>query len=1158
MKPNRWISPYLRRLLIAQLCGLTVAVTTTHAQAVKDPATEPANPTQTPPDKNAKAAPTPKPKETEVTKADTTNKPEEDDAIRMSAFQVTTEKDKGYLGGNAMSGTRLNSDIDDIAASVTVITKQQLMDTAAIDINDIFAYEVSTEGTRTYTANFNDGKADVDQVALNPETANRVRGVGSANIAVGNFAASSSIPIDTYNVDAVEISRGANSSIFGVGEVSGTVNLVPASANVTRQTTRVQGSVTSYGSTRGTVDINRPIIKNMLAVRINGVVENKEFLRKPSYDKTRRYQLGLTFKPFSRTTFSASYEKFKESYSRPNSVTPREYMTYWNQYGRPSWDPTTNTWSYTNAAGVLVTGNQAVKTNGNNITDFPSSTDPTKPDVRLVGTGSNRVRPTMWIDQGQAGYFGTSFWTPTGGVAHEVVQVFIPNNYGVPAPYIDTLRYSGIKANADKSFYDWENISLAGLNSASKRAELLRLQLEQYIIKSERHVLAAQIGYFRENIFDFRRTFVGNGGDGVPLVIQPDVNIKLPDGTPNPYYGAPYIAQLSPQVYSNPINTNTVKVNLAYQLDLRHEKNFLRFLGKHNLVAYGEDYDKIFAPRSLRYIDQITQSYPWLQPSIRNNNAARFNARYYLGDGKGGNVDYASSAPDYSHLIGFHRFNQATLDPAFPTNQFYVQGVPVDTTYSSQSKQEVKTNTVGAILQSYIINDRAIVTYGRRKDTLKTRDNTTPEPASARDANGLSTNISWMDDFGNSPWLVTNKKTGARKNVGTTETKGFVLKPFRWLNLRYNESNSFKPEAYAIDLQANPLDNPNGKTKDYGVQLNLFSNKVWLRVTRFQTLSKDSRASTAGVVGSRITNMDFDPDPTKNDVKNDLEDWATGEILKKAYNNDATVIAALPPDVVLQAQLAADKFIGLDPQKIADLQAFPKALTADVESRGYEVELNVNPNKFWTVKLVGSETKNITSSIAPSWQIYRDERLPIWKTIASPYDGSLFWNTNFSGNNIPSQIWQAQNEAPMKVQLALQGKPSPQTRKYKANILSTYRLAGISSNKYIRAFTVGGAVRWEDKGAIGFFGGAPDADGLIREYDPNRPIYDTSHAYADMWIRYDFTLWSNRVKGNVQLNVRNIMESGRLQAFDANPDGSLVNYRIIDPREYVLGVSLDL
>ena len=62
----------------------------------------------------------------------------------------------------------------------------------------------------------------------------------------------------------------------------------------------------------------------------------------------------------------------------------------------------------------------------------------------------------------------------------------------------------------------------------------------------------------------------------------------------------------------------------------------------------------------------------------------------------------------------------------------------------------------------------------------------------------------------------------------------------------------------------------------------------------------------------------------------------------------------------------------------------------------------------------------------------------------------------------------------------------------------------------------------------------------------------------DVFGGYDLRLFNNRVRSHVQLNVRNIQENGRLQAYNANPDGTLTRFRIIDPREFVLSISFDL
>src|SRR5688572_6324864 len=67
--------------------------------------------------------------------------------VQMTPFEVTSSGDRGYYGANTMSGTRLNSRIEDLASSITVVTKEQMADFAMLDLNDIFNYEASTEGT---------------------------------------------------------------------------------------------------------------------------------------------------------------------------------------------------------------------------------------------------------------------------------------------------------------------------------------------------------------------------------------------------------------------------------------------------------------------------------------------------------------------------------------------------------------------------------------------------------------------------------------------------------------------------------------------------------------------------------------------------------------------------------------------------------------------------------------------------------------------------------------------------------------------------------------------------------------------------------------------------------------------------------------------------
>src|SRR5258707_13471922 len=111
-----------------------------------------------------------------------------------------------------------------------------MADFAMLDLNDIFNYEANTEGTGNYPAFEIDRNGMVaDNIQNNPQGANRIRGVGAANLALDNFATSGRVPIDPINIDGVEISRGPNSNIFGLGQGPGTGNLTAPMAPLNRE-----------------------------------------------------------------------------------------------------------------------------------------------------------------------------------------------------------------------------------------------------------------------------------------------------------------------------------------------------------------------------------------------------------------------------------------------------------------------------------------------------------------------------------------------------------------------------------------------------------------------------------------------------------------------------------------------------------------------------------------------------------------------------------------------------------------------------------------------------------------------------------------------------------------------------------------------------------
>lgn len=1103
--------------------------------------------------------------------------PKEDQPFVLSPFEVTASN-KGYQATNTMSGTRLNSKLEDLAASISVVTKQQLDDMAAVDINDIFSTESNTEGIYQYTEFTIDRGFTVDTVSQTPENANRVRGLGQANLANNGFAASRQIPIDTYNIDSVEISRGPNSNLFGIGEPSGTVNLIRGRANLTKDITQTSVRVDDRGSFRSTINLNRVLVKDKLAVRFAAVHDQEEYVRKPSLDRTNRYTAALSIQPFKNTTIRVSYENYSNFGRRPNSTTPRDFVTEWRANGSPVWDPT-----FSNGTGgwrLLNGSTYTAVTAANEGTQFPRGLAPNFTNFWN--------RPSLYVE-------------PDGSISrYEVTRASNAVSNGIPLPgnANTNLRYAQIgtllsrggaafgsvatplfqaPGITDQSIYDWESINFASPNFATKHADILQAEVEQSVLRTERQQLAIQAGVMRERIASDSRAYVG-ASDGAPPVIQLDVNEKYLDGTPNPNFLRPYIGGSEMQAFRRPEDNEQERVTVAYQLDMTHESNWMKWLGRHNFAGYGEFRQMITAPNGLRYRDQVVSNEAWHSGSALTNLPARgadnrFYTRYYMGDSiaNGGSVvDYGGSSPlALSGPQTYHYFNGVT-------NQWANESVDVaKDVYFALGKQKQQIRTLGLIWQGFLYNDRIIPTLGYRKDRSRSKNNVA---VPLRSDGYLDTD--YLDVF---PKTWTNSQ-------GPTKTQGIVVVPFtgwRWLEERadrsefwntvrslrfhYNQSDSFQPVAAAYNLFAEVLPNPTGDGKDYGFSFNTLNDRISVHFNHYNTKQQNVRNGATAVLGTRPVNLDFDASGdnavfgTGGGNSFDLEDNVSGWL--GALN---------PAWTPQQLQTETYRIMGLTQERIDGLKNKTLSDINNVTSKGNEIEIYYNSSdRNFTVKANVTQQIAIDTSVSPNVQRYLDERLPYWLSIRVPTGivpgtgqqlpnaGRLWWEVGAfgaTGTNIPMNYYTANIDAPYKLAVTNSGKPRPQTREWRASMTSNLRLAALGGDRksWWHSMSVGGTVRWEDKSVMGFMGGTPDADGVIRSLDANKPIYDKARFSADLMANYNLKFWRGKVGCRLQLNVRNAFENGRLQPIAYNPDGTPWNFRIVDPRQFILTATFDL
>ncbi|MGC4072075.1 MAG: hypothetical protein QM760_06080 [Nibricoccus sp.] len=656
----------LRRLLTAQTAVLIAtsawAQTTPAANNTPAKATTPAST----PAKKAAASDEKIPVETSATASNALD----DETIILSPFEVKSDT-KGYYAANTMSGTRFNTRIEDLASSMSVMTKEQMNDLAMLDINDVFLYTGNAEGTGTYTDYVVDRNGQVtDNVQLNPNGANRIRGITAANASIANFEYSGIMPVDRLLVDAIEVSRGPNANVFGLGNTGGTVNQVLASANLQRNKTRIEMQVDSYEGWRGTFDQNIVLKKNFLAIRVSGSQQHEAFQRKPSGMDTRRLNAFIKFQPFKYTTITAGAIDYRSHGNRPNFTPPRDNISNWIAKGRPMWNASNSTYTingvtYGMQGGVVTAGGTGPITNDALLGDL------FRPNYMFQ-------RSNVYVDRNGIGYWtvpnSTSSQTPlanpspTTGTNVAAIRLQLSGaGFGVVGNTSGGLNptqplFATLPAVSDKSIYDWSEYNISSVNRLKTSTEMYNVQLDQILLNTPNQNLTVQAAMLTENNEQYRRTPIGNSGNsGVSGQLFVDVNSTNLDGTPNAYAGQTFIGVSEPRTVETPVSWHTYRGQFSYRLDLSREQNAWKWLGTNQISGYHEYKEKVV--RNYVYRDVMTSNHAWTatlpsnqaranQSGITNgpqagNALLRNFTRYYVGDASGNNVDYAPSTYEY-------------------------------------------------------------------------------------------------------------------------------------------------------------------------------------------------------------------------------------------------------------------------------------------------------------------------------------------------------------------------------------------------------------------------------------------------------------------------------------------------------------------------------
>lgn len=455
--------------------------------------------------------------------------------VVLSPFQVSENSDVGYQARESLSGTRLNSSLKDIAGQITVMTPEFLQDLAVTDLNSAMFYSLNTERDSELVdvSGPNIGGAysteyPVGGIAV--AVGGRTRGIGPPNRAHDFF--DTVVPIDSYNTERFTFASGPNSILFGNAQPSGTIDTTFKRASAARARRTVELRFDSPGSSRAVLDVNQPIVKDRLAVRLSGLRNRTEDWREAAFDHSDRVYATATFQPIKSVSLRGYYERSNFHLQAALESLLQDHVTPWIEAGRPA---------YNNAATPAA---------------LPARTG--------VFTAYNATNRYYAFDG--AGTFPAAYG--------------IRSNMSQSRGYDSLLDapYSLERSVTDESLYPYD-VNYTGNSNQMKAVTSIGGVIGEF---NPFKNLFLEAGYNRET---YNQRFVRF----LPLAncdLFVDANRFLQDRTtPNPNFGRYYLESPAARAGRNLSRKEQARLSLSYEVDFEQRASWLKWIGRHRLAA---------------------------------------------------------------------------------------------------------------------------------------------------------------------------------------------------------------------------------------------------------------------------------------------------------------------------------------------------------------------------------------------------------------------------------------------------------------------------------------------------------------------------------------------------------------------------------------------
>ncbi len=1114
-----------------------------------------------------------------------------DAIIRLSPFSVRAEHERGYRATHTLAGTRLRAELKDIAASVSVVTRDFMNDVNATDLTSLLVYTLGTE-VGGYGGNFSDltnpeAQGVFDDALGQASPGTRIRGLIHADRTRNYFL--TDIPMDGYNLERVEISRGANANLFGLGSPAGIINSSLIEADLARAATTATVAPGSYGSHRATLDHNHVLRRDTLALRLATLFDHARYRTAFAYQKKRGATLTATYQPFHDTHVRVTSEVGRSDSNRPEQRPPYDRMSWWWAAGKPVWDPS----APGGGAGRLLDAPTAPFTSTTVFgPDGLRSPDPFYFSANWGGSAANEPM-LVYLDPHRSTVGGLpigggatvdGFKTFAEGSALNAAgsalvssgmlglssRILVEQNVHQADNPLRTL-YNREPMLNDAAVFDFYHQMLGGPTKYEwGRWEAHNATLEQTFLDRRAGI---------EISFDRQR--IDNGFTSpINYAVNLDPNERLPNGAPNPNFLRPVtIGSGFKRVYSQ--DRDAARATAYYELDLRGSGGpgwLGRVLGRHVFNANHTRQESLYQQfgGSLWNSGLDWRAFENLPlPGTASSTARIVAVARYLGDSVqslsdpiSARVQGLTAAQDPSGrptmtILAHPRPTSNTPDaltPWQPATFDLVSNGRHDVSNTQRNAQrysdrlEQKVHSTSAVLQSHWFDGALVTTAGWRRDRVWSYDAGIPNLTPLGTAD-----VTWDRFY---PQL-TRTLAESSTNWGAVGHLPRTLR--RWLpagteaSAFYNRASNFRiaPQRYTITGESLPSET--GKTREFGVRATAFGGRLEVRLARYETLA--ANATVSGLVSGLNQLAMIVPQVIDHNLAGDNRDNLAGIAAFEAWLES-------PRGQVYQRAFEVALTPNDDPARPVSQFGGYAETTADrgqisgvsaLKSRGYELEVGFNPTSNWRITANAATAEAVRTAIAPELHDFLfspDGGLLslVQNPDGSPSPAGQLLGSPIGGNEASLQSFVASNVLNLGVvsTFAQDGTETDELRKWSVRAVTNYTFRDEALGGRLRGFGVGGAVRWSDAPLLGYAGKTITTGGTtLAVSDTTRPYYGEREATFDAWLSYRRTLRKN-VQWKVQLNVRNIGVGNELKPLAVWPDGRVVQWTIKEPQRWTL------